>query len=277
MKLRLGRGSHECTHKECPCGGECQDGALFRVRHRAPTRGAPTVGRQGDKECQPGLAFTFFNNLESLKTPAIPNSGSFPRVHRRFGLGTVRRESVPAVAGIFCHLLARGSTGARPGRRVETVNWGGCEGRHRAGTYGGLMGLAGRGLARHLRLGTWHQYRHPVDKACCRRGGVAGAEPPHKGGPKRPDRPKIQGLGARGQGLVVSDGNTFDSELSARWERLCCYLRREKVRPHSKRHPFSHIFLTPHSMSDSMAGPVANVLDDARKLSTHDVSISYMQ
>ena len=25
-----------------------------------------------------------------------------------------------------------------------------------------------------------------VDEACCRRGGVAGAEPPHKGGPNRP-------------------------------------------------------------------------------------------
>ncbi len=32
---------------------------------------------------------------------------------------------------------------------------------------------------------------------CCgggfRRGGVAGAEPPHKGGPNRPDRPKKRG------------------------------------------------------------------------------------
>ena len=36
----------------------------------------------------------------------------------------------------------------------------------------------------------------------CRRGGVAGAEPPHKGGPNRPDRPELQGQGAGGQGLV---------------------------------------------------------------------------
>ena len=35
-----------------------------------------------------------------------------------------------------------------------------------------------------------------------RRGGVAGAEPPHKGGPSRPDRPEEQGRGAGGQGLV---------------------------------------------------------------------------
>ena len=43
------------------------------------------------------------------------------------------------------------------------------------------------------------EYRHLVDKACCRRGGVAGAEPPHKGGPNRPDRPKLQWLVVSGQ------------------------------------------------------------------------------
>ena len=44
-------------------------------------------------------------------------------------------------------------------------------------------------------LGTWWKRhllgtRRMVGEACCRRGGVAGAEPPHKGGPNRPDRPK---------------------------------------------------------------------------------------
>ena len=92
MKLRVGWGSHEGTHKGCPCGGECQDGALFGVRPWALTRGAPTVGRHGGKACQPGLVFTFFNILESLKTPAFPDSRSFPRVHRRFGVGTVWRR-----------------------------------------------------------------------------------------------------------------------------------------------------------------------------------------
>ena len=42
-------------------------------------------------------------------------------------------------------------------------------------------------------------------------------------------------------------------------------------------HAFSPYFLTPHSMSDSMAGPVANVLYDSRTLRTHDISISDMQ
>ena len=97
-------------------------------------------------------------------------------------------ESVPAAAGVVYRLWARRSVGARPGRTVEAVSWGGCEGGHMAGTYRDLMGLAGGGGARHLRLGTCHQYRHLVDEACCRTGGVAGAEPPHKGGPNRPDR-----------------------------------------------------------------------------------------
>ena len=77
-------------------------------------------------------------------------------------------------------------------------------GRHKAGTYEDLMGLAGRGLARRLRLGTCYEYRDQVGEACCRRGGVAGAEPPHKGGPNRPDRPEVQWSVVSGQWSVVS-------------------------------------------------------------------------
>ena len=76
---------------------------------------------------------------------------------------------------------------ARSGLTVESVSWA-YEGRHKAGAYGDRMGLAGRVLARRLRLGTCSNIdtksaRHVVG------GGVAGAEPPHKGGPNRPDRP----------------------------------------------------------------------------------------
>ena len=71
-------------------------------------------------------------------------------------------ESMPAVAEKVFRLLARRSACAWPGRTVEFVSRG-CEGRRKAGTYGDLMGLAGRDLARHLRLGTCHQYRHQVD------------------------------------------------------------------------------------------------------------------
>ena len=41
---------------------------------------------------------------------------------------------------------------ARHGLAVESVSWA-REGRHKAGTYGDLMGLAGRGQTRHVGLG----------------------------------------------------------------------------------------------------------------------------
>ena len=60
-------------------------------------------------------------------------------------------ESVPAAAGVVYRLWARRSAGARPGRTAAFFSWGGCEGRHKTGTYGDLMGLAGPGRAGHLR------------------------------------------------------------------------------------------------------------------------------
>ena len=50
-----------------------------------------------------------------------------------------------------------------------------------------------------------------MGEACCRRGGVAGAEPPHKGGPNRPDRPELQWLGLvdRCQNTAMQRKNLF--------------------------------------------------------------------
>ncbi len=129
------------------------------------------------------LNFQNITNEHSLSTRTLF------RVHPRFGVVTVWRGIMTAVAGVGYRLLARRSAGASPGRAAESVSWGGCEGRHMAGTCGDLMGRAGRGLAGHFPFGARHQCRHTVGEACCRRGGVAGAEPPHKGGPNRPDRP----------------------------------------------------------------------------------------
>ena len=80
----------------------------------------------------------------------------------------------------------------------ETVRVGG-EGRGRAGTCGDLVGLGG-GVGWRRSVG-WApvQYRHQVGEGCCRRGGVAGAEPPHKGGPNRPDRTELQWSVVSGQ------------------------------------------------------------------------------
>ncbi len=61
--------------------------------------------------------------------------------------------------------------------------------RGRGGTVGEAR-VAARGLFRIAhRLATARG---------CRRGGVAGAAPPHMGGPNRPDRPEQQELGAGG-------------------------------------------------------------------------------
>ena len=94
-----------------------------------------------------------------------------------FGWEQSGGESMPAVAGIVYRFLEKRRAGTRARSECRSVVCG---------------GLAGRGLAGHLRSGTCYEYRHPVDEACCRRGGVAGAEPPHKGGPTRPDRPELQ-------------------------------------------------------------------------------------
>ena len=157
-------------------------------------------------------------------------------VHPRFGVGIVWRESMAVVAEVSQRLLARRSAGPRPGLTVESVSWA-CEGGHKAGIYGEYVGLGGRGLAEIFRLGTCYEYRHQVGEACCRRGGVAGAEPPHKGGPNRPDRPEMQGLGAGGQGLVVRDGATPVSGLIADRTWLSCYPRYRKDHPNFGMHP----------------------------------------
>ena len=75
---------------------------------------------------------------------------------------------------------------------VGSVDWKVCEGSHKACPYRILIGLEGPGSKKLARMDTCYEYRHTVDEACCWGGGVAGAEPPHKGGPNRPDRPEMQ-------------------------------------------------------------------------------------
>ncbi len=68
-----------------------------------------------------------------------------------------------AVVETVYRLLERGGADAGPGLIVGFVKWWGREGRHKAGTYRELMGLAGRGWAKLLRLETCYRYRHQVD------------------------------------------------------------------------------------------------------------------
>ena len=110
-------------------------------------------------------------------------------------------------------------------------NFGVRRGRHKACPYGDLAGLAGRGLAKLLRSDTCYRYRHQVGEACCRRGGVAGAEPPHKGGPNRPDRPTA---GDRGWGPGVRVGGFPASVLIADWPWSSWCKRHTRVRPYGQ-------------------------------------------
>ena len=91
------------------------------------------------------------------------------------------------MAGVVYLVWARRSAGAGPGRTVESFSLGVCEGRHKACPYRELTGLKERSVANPSRAGTCYD----SDTRSARHvfgGGVAGAEPPHKGGPNRPDR-----------------------------------------------------------------------------------------
>ena len=105
------------------------------------------------------------------------------------------RAGFEAVGKIVCRLGGRGQArGLHMRERLrgkgKTARVG-DEGRGKDCACGDLMGLAGVGWRSSVGWGPV-QYRHQVGEGCCRRGGVAGAEPPHKGGPNRPDRPKAR-------------------------------------------------------------------------------------
>ena len=60
-------------------------------------------------------------------------------------------------------------------------------------------------------------------------GGVAGAEPPHKGGPNRPDRTTAV---VSSQRSVVRDGALAASDLIAEWRWFGLWRRIARVHPH---------------------------------------------
>ena len=123
---------------------------------------------------------------------------------------------------------------------VGSVRWA-CEGRHKACPYRELTGLKERRVANPSRAGTRPECRHQVGEACCRRGGVAGAEPPHKGGPNRPDRPELQWS-------VVRGGASPTSGLRADWTWLRCCPRYRKVHPNIGMHPGLFFDCSGHSL-----------------------------
>ena len=75
------------------------------------------------------------------------------------------------------------------------------------------MGLAGRGLARHGRLGTCYEYRHPVDEARQGLGGaLRGRSPRTREGRLGPTAQNYSG-----QWSVDRKGANSDAEFIARW------------------------------------------------------------
>jgi len=122
-----------------------------------------------------------------------------PSVHPRHWGGN-SPEGSSCQGRLELHARSLRTDGQRPKEALPGVplTWR-AQGRHKAGTCGVLMGLEERGLTKSFRMGTRHQCRHTVDEGCCRRGGVAGAEPPHKGGRLRPTAQK-----SGSQWLVVS-------------------------------------------------------------------------
>ena len=238
-KLRRVRGHPQGAPLRARAAGGGHKGCLrwmeVEARTRAPTRGAPTGACGGRRPqrgtCDGGRLQRVRGHPQGVHLQARAAGGgrkgapameggcsAYEGTHKGCTYRRVRREAAARGHLRWREVAARtraptrGATGACGGRRPQRgalAMEGGCsayEGTHKGCTYGALTGRAGRGLAKLFRLGICRQCRHQVDEACCRRGGVAGAEPPHKGGPNRPDRPTAV---VSGQWLVVGVYNWF--------------------------------------------------------------------
>ena len=111
------------------------------------------------------------------------------------------RESVPAVAGVVYRIWARRIAGARPGRTVESVSWGGCEGGHKAGPYRELTGLKERSVANPSRAGTCSNMDTRSARHVVGEGALRGRSPRTREGRIGPTAQKCSG-----QWSVVRDG-----------------------------------------------------------------------
>ncbi len=94
-------------------------------------------------------------------------------------------------------------------------------------------GTGGTWSGETLSTGRLYRKSTPGRRGMLLAGGVAGAEPPHKGGPNRPDRPKMQRSAVCGQrsvfGQCIGDG-------CKGWTWPGLYSGHAKVRPHSMTH-----------------------------------------
>ena len=160
------------------------------ARTRAPTRGAPTGAGGGGRAQGVRLQWTDVAARTRAPTRGAPTGagggGRAQGVRLRW-TDVAARTRAPT----------RGApTGAGGGERAQGCA---CGGRTLPRVRGHPQGVplpvraAGGGgrFGGILSIGHLLDCRHQVDEARLRRGGVAGAEPPHKGGPNRPDRPEM--------------------------------------------------------------------------------------
>ncbi len=127
--------------------------------------------------------------LRGCETAFIPEQVRMWRVHRSLGVGTVWRwisasggwNCLPSLGETQCRRQAWPYSGVRQLGRVR----GQAQGRHLRGPdgTGGTWSGQTPSIRHLLRIST------PGRRGMLLAGGVAGAEPPHKGGPNRPDRP----------------------------------------------------------------------------------------
>ena len=131
---------------------------------------------------------------------------------RREGRGKVeaghRLRCVPRLCCgcVLCALAESPHTGVHSQTCNRASSWagGGCDRRGVVSTVGLARWWGGGSTVGEARVAAGRQFRisHTLAEAGgFRRGGVAGAEPPHKGGPNRPDRKTAV---VSGQWLVVS-------------------------------------------------------------------------
>ena len=123
-----------------------------------------------------------------------------------------------AAGDIVFRLLAGHRAGTRARRECRSVVCG---------------GLAGRGPAGHLRLGTCNEYRHQVDEAWHGLGGALRGRSPRT----REGRIGPTAQNCSGQWSVVREGAYSDAELISRWLGLRSDLRHGEVRTRFGMHP----------------------------------------
>ncbi len=194
-------------HKACPYGSVLgEDGKAWGMRrkgrHKACPYGSVLGGWEGVGDATEGQAQGLplrvcFGRMGRRGVCATQGQAQGLPLRVCFGrMGRVRNATQGQAQACLYGSVLGGWEGAGVVRR---------KGRHKACPYGDLVGLVGVVWRNSFDWVHVTNVDTRFGEACCRRGGVAGAEPPHKGGPNRPDRPELQGSGDRDGASCASE------------------------------------------------------------------------